>query len=70
MYTEDNICKMIECLIDDIFVQFGGYLFPQVILIQMGTNCVSLFAYLFLQSYENGLLNNIIRMAAGDLPGH
>ena len=31
MYTADNICKMIEFLIDNIFVQFRGCLFPQVI---------------------------------------
>ena len=31
MYTADNICKMIEFLIDNIFVQFGGRLFRQVI---------------------------------------
>ena len=39
MYTADNICKMIEFLIDNIFVQFGGRLFRQVIGIPMGTNC-------------------------------
>ena len=38
MYTADNICKMIEVLIDNIFVQFGGCLFHQVIGIPMGTN--------------------------------
>ena len=27
MYTADNICRMIEFLIDNIFVQFGGRLF-------------------------------------------
>ena len=27
MYTADNICKIIEILIDNIFVQFGGFLF-------------------------------------------
>ena len=27
MYTADKICKMIEFLIDNIFVKFGGYLF-------------------------------------------
>ena len=26
MYTADNICKMTELLIDNIFVQFGGCL--------------------------------------------
>ena len=31
MYTADNICKMIEFLIDNIFVQFGGCLFRQLI---------------------------------------
>ena len=27
MYTADNICKIIEFLIDNFFVQFGGHLF-------------------------------------------
>ena len=48
MYTEDNICKMIEFLIDDIFVQFGRCLFHQVIGIPVGTNCAQLLADLFL----------------------
>ena len=53
MYTADNICKIIELLIDNIFVQFGGRLFCQVIGIPMGTNCAPLLADLFLYSYEN-----------------
>ena len=61
MYTADNICKMIEFLIDNIFVQFGGRLFRQVIGIPMGTNCASLLADLFLYSYENKFLDNMIR---------
>ena len=44
MYTADNICKMIEFLIDNIFVQFGGRLFRQVIGIPMGTYCAPLLA--------------------------
>ena len=39
MYNADNICQMIEFLIDNTFVQFGGCLFHQVIEILMGTNC-------------------------------
>ena len=31
MYTAENICKMTEFLIDNIFVQFGGRLLHQVI---------------------------------------
>ena len=61
MYAADNICKMIEFLIDNIFVQFGGCLFRQVIGIPMGTNCASLLADLFLYSYENEFLDNMIR---------
>ena len=53
MCTADNICKMIEFLIDNIFWQFGGCLLRQVIGIPMGVNCAPLLADLFLCSYEN-----------------
>ena len=42
MYTADNICKMIEFLIE-------------------GTNCAPLLADLFLYSYENEFLDNMIK---------
>ena len=61
MYTAGNICKTIEFLIDNIFVQFGGYLFRQVIGIPMGTNCAPLLADFFLYSYENEFRDNMIR---------
>ena len=61
MYTADNICKMIEFLMVNIFVQFGGRLFRQAIGIPMGTNCAPLLADLFLYSYENEVLDNMIR---------
>ena len=61
MCTADNICKMIEFLIDNIFVQFGGRLFRQMIGIRMGTNCAPLLANLFLNSYEYEFLDNMIR---------
>ena len=57
IYTADNICKIIEFLIDNIFVQFGGHLFCHVIGIPMGTNCAPLLADLVLYSYENELDN-------------
>ena len=61
MYTADKICKMIEFLIDNIFVQFGGRLFRQVTGITMGKNCAQLLADLFLYSYKNELVDNMIR---------
>ena len=47
MYTADNICKIIEFLIDNIFVQFGGRLFHHVIGIPMGTNSAPLLTSSF-----------------------
>ena len=52
---------MIEFLIYNIFVQFGGHLFHQMIAIPMGTNYAPLLAYLFLYSYENKCLDNMIK---------
>ena len=49
-YTEDDIVRMIEFLIDNIFVESGGVIFQQVIGIPMGTNsrnCAPLLADLF-----------------------
>ena len=70
MYTADNICKTIEFLIDNIFVQFGGCLFHQVIGIPMGTKCAPLLADLFLYSYENEFSDNRSEVVTGYLPGH
>ena len=52
---------MIEFLIDNIFVKFGGCLLRQVIGIAMGMNCAPLLADLFLSSSENDFLDNMIR---------
>jgi hypothetical protein len=42
---------MLEFLIDNIFVIFGGRVFQQTVGIPMGTNCVPLLADLFLYSF-------------------
>ena len=61
LYTADQICRMVEFLIDNIFVKSGGCLFRQVIGFLMGTNCAPLLADLFLYSYESEFLDNMIR---------
>ena len=38
-YTEDDIINMLEFLVDNIFVVFGGKVFQQIVGIPMGTNC-------------------------------
>ena len=59
-YSAKSICKMIEFLIDNIYVRFGGLHFRQVIGIPMGTNCAPLLADLFLYSYETEFLDGLI----------
>ena len=60
-YTASDICKMIEFLVDNIYVRFGGQLFRQMVGIPMGTNCAPLLADLFLYSYENEFLDKLIK---------
>ena len=60
-YTASDICKMIEFLVDNIYVRFGGQLFRQTVGIPMGTNYVSLLGDLFLYSYENEFLDKLIK---------
>ena len=60
LYTADQMCRMVEFLIDNIFVKFGRCLFCQVIGIPMGTNCTPFLADLFLYSYESEFLHNMI----------
>ena len=60
-YTEDTINKMLEFLIDNIFVVFGNIIFQQTIGIPMGTNCAPLLADLFLYSYEAEFMQNLVK---------
>ena len=47
-YTASDTCKMIKFLVDNRYVRLGELLFQQMVSIPMGTNCVPLFADLFL----------------------
>ena len=69
MYAAGNICKMIKFLIDNIFVQFGGCHFRQVIGIPTGMNCAPLLPDLFRYLYENKFLNSILRSGHRRLAG-
>ena len=60
-YTEEDIVRMIEFLVDNIFVEFGGKIFQQTVGIPMGTNCAPLLADLFLFSYEAEFVEELIR---------
>ena len=59
-YTED-VFKMSELLIDNIFVQCGGHVFQQIVGISMGTNCAPLFSDLFLHSNGAAFITDLTR---------
>jgi hypothetical protein len=52
---------MLESLIDNIFVMFGGRVFQQTVGIPMGTNCAALLADLFLYSYEADFIQGLFK---------
>ena len=60
-YTEGDVIKMLEFLIDNIFVEFGGQVFQQTVGIPMGTNCAPLLADLFLYSYEAEFIQSLLK---------
>ena len=60
-YSDADVIKMLEYLIDNIFVEFGGRIFQQTIGIPMGTNCAPLLADLFLYSYEAEFVQSILQ---------
>ena len=66
-YTKDDIVRMLDLLIDNIFVECGGVIFQQVIGIPMGTNCASLLADLFLYSCEAGFIQTLIESGKRNL---
>ena len=43
-YTEEDIIKMLEFLVDNMFVVLAGKVFKQIICIPMGTHCAPLLA--------------------------
>ena len=58
-YIANDICKIIEFLVGNIYVRFGGQLFQQTVGIPMGPNYVPLLADSFLYSYENEFLDKL-----------
>ena len=59
-YTEDDIINMLEFLVDNFFVVFGGKIFQQIVGIPMGTNCAPLLADIFLYSYEADFIQSLL----------
>ena len=60
-YTENDIIRMLDFVIDNIFVECGGVIFQQIIGIAMGTDCALLLADLFLYSYEAEFIQTLVK---------
>ena len=52
---------MLEFLIDNIFAEFGGRIFQQIVGIHMSTYCAPLLVDLFLFSYESKFLQTLAK---------
>ena len=56
-YTENDIINMLEFLVDNIFVVFGGKVFKQIVGIPMGTNLGDIFLYSYEADFVQSLLS-------------
>ena len=60
-YSDADVIKTLEYLIDNIFMEFGGRMFQQTVGIPMCTNCAPLLADLFLYSYEAEFVQSLLQ---------
>ena len=54
-YSDADVIKMLEYLIDNIFMGFGGRIFRQTVGIPMGTNCAPILADLIFTRMRRSL---------------
>ena len=57
----NELCDLVNYLIDNIFVKFGTDVFRQTVGIPMGTDCAPLLADLFLHYYEYKFMERLIK---------
>jgi hypothetical protein len=60
-FSETDIINMLEILIYNIFVMFGGRVFQQTVGIHMCSNRAPLLAHLFLYWYEAGSIQELLK---------
>ena len=66
-YSDADVVKMLEYLIDSIFVEFGGQTFQQTIGIAIGTSCALLLAYLCLYSFGAEFIQGLMKAGKNHL---
>ena len=55
----NELCKAFTFPVENIYVQFEGMVYKQIMGIPMGTNCSPLIADLFLFRYERDFMSNV-----------
>ena len=59
--SDTDIIKMLQFLIDNIFIMFGGRVFQQKVGISTGANYVLLLADIFLYSHEADFIQGLLK---------
>ena len=62
-----ELCEAFTFLMENIYVQFDGMVYQQIVGIPMGTNCAPLIADLFLYCYERDFMSDIQKSKRHDL---
>ena len=66
-WTCAELCEAFTFLMENIYVQFEGIVYQQIVGIPMGTNCVPLIADLFLFCYERDFMSSLHKSKRYDL---
>ena len=66
-WTSAGLCEAFTFLMENIYVQFEGMVYQQIVEIPMGTNCAPLTANLFLFWYEKEFMSNLHKSKHYDL---
>ena len=62
-----ELCEAFTFLMENIYVQFDGMVYQQIVGIPMGTNCAPLIADLFLYCYERDFMSELQKSKRFDL---
>ena len=62
-----ELCEAFTFLIENIYVQFDGMVYQQIVGIPIGTNCAPLIADLFLYCYERDFMSDLQKSKRFDL---
>ena len=54
--------KLLTFLLENIYVQFDGMVYQQIVGIPMGTNCAPLIADLFLYCCERDFMSDLLKI--------